>query len=179
MFSLSLSLKRFSLSAMSSQVNGVDEESLVDPLLGSNHHDHDADTFSLRRNTTSQLALVGANVCPIESLDCEIIENAFFKQDWRTRGKIQIFQYIFMKWVLCLLIGLIVSLIGFLINLAVENLAGMKFVVTSNMMLEKRYWTAFFVFAASNFGLTLFASLFTALISPAAAGSGIPEVKAY
>lgn len=108
-----------------------------------------------------------------------IIENAFFKQDWRTRGKIQIFQYIFMKWVLCLLIGLIVSLIGFLINLAVENLAGMKFVVTSNMMLEKRYWTAFFVFAASNFGLTLFASLFTALISPAAAGSGIPEVKAY
>ena len=42
-----------------------------------------------------------------------------------------------------------------------------------------RYWTAFFVFAASNFGLTLFASLFTALVSPAAAGSGIPEVKAY
>lgn len=160
---------------MSSLANGEDEGSLVDPLLLSNHHD-----FSLhRRNTTSQLALVGANVCPIESLDYEIIENAFFKQDWRSRGKIQIFQYIFMKWVLCLLIGLVVSLVGFLINLGVENVAGMKFVITSNMMLEKRYWTAFFVFAASNFGLTLFASLFTALVSPAAAGSGIPEVKAY
>lgn len=35
------------------------------------------------------------------------------------------------------------------------------------------------VFTACNLGLTLFASLFTALISPAAAGSGIPEIKAY
>jgi chloride channel 7 len=43
-----------------------------------------------------------------------------------------------MKWLLCFLIGLIVSLIGFLNNLAVENIAGLKFVVTSNMMLAKR-----------------------------------------
>ena len=35
------------------------------------------------------------------------------------------------------------------------------------------------MFTGFNFGLTLFASLFTALVSPAAAGSGIPEVKAY
>jgi len=50
----------------------------------------------------------------------------------------QIFQYVFMKWSLCFLIGLIVSLIGFFNNLAVENIAGLKFVVTSNMMLAKR-----------------------------------------
>lgn len=68
-----------------------------------------------------------------------IIENDFFKQDWRTRGKLQIFQYIFVKWLLCFLIGLIVSLIGFFNNLAVENIAGVKFVVTSNMMLLNRY----------------------------------------
>ena len=47
----------------------------------------------------------------------------------------QIFQYIFTKWLLCFLIGLIVSLIGFCNNLAVENIAGVKFVITSNMML--------------------------------------------
>lgn len=68
-----------------------------------------------------------------------IYENDFFKQDWRSRGKVQIFQYIFVKWLLCFLIGLIVSLIGFCNNLAVENLAGVKFVITSNMMLVKRY----------------------------------------
>ena len=52
----------------------------------------------------------------------------------------QIFQYIFTKWLLCFLIGLIVSLIGFCNNLAVENIAGVKFVITSNMMLVNRYW---------------------------------------
>lgn len=38
---------------------------------------------------------------------------------------------------------------------------------------------AFAIFCASNFGLTLFAAVITAFVSPAAAGSGIPEVKAY
>ena len=38
---------------------------------------------------------------------------------------------------------------------------------------------AFLVFSVSNFVLTLFASIITAFVAPAAAGSGIPEVKAY
>ncbi|OMO73158.1 Cystathionine beta-synthase, core [Corchorus capsularis] len=146
-----------------------DHESLTVPLL---YHRRSL-------NSTSQVAIVGANVCPIESLDYEIAENDFFKQDWRTRGKVKIFQYIFMKWMLCFLIGAIVSLVGFCNNLAVENIAGIKFVVTSNMMLAGRYWMAFLVFSASNLVLTLFAAIITAFIAPAAAGSGIPEVKAY
>ncbi|KAE8689042.1 putative chloride channel-like protein CLC-g [Hibiscus syriacus] len=75
-------------------------------------------------NSTSHVAIVGASACPIESLDYEIAENDLFKQDWRTRGKI--FQYIFMKWLLCFLIGGFVSLVGFFKNLAVENIAGVK-----------------------------------------------------
>ncbi|XP_012449625.1 putative chloride channel-like protein CLC-g [Gossypium raimondii] len=147
--------------------------------------DHDSLTIPLLShqqrsiNSTSQVAIVGANVCPIESLDYEIVENDFFKQDWRARGKVQIFQYIFMKWLLCFLIGGFVSLAGFFNNLAVENIAGVKFVITSNMMLAQRYWMAFLVFSLSNLALTLFAAIITAFISPAAAGSGIPEVKAY
>lgn len=38
---------------------------------------------------------------------------------------------------------------------------------------------AFLVFSVSNLVLTLFASIITAFVAPAAAGSGIPEVKAY
>ncbi|XVF34576.1 hypothetical protein REPUB_Repub18cG0070500 [Reevesia pubescens] len=147
-----------------------DHESLTIPLLS-----HQQRSI----NSTSQVAIVGSNLCPVESLDYEIAENDFFKQDWRTRGKIQIFQYIFMKWLLCFLIGGIVSLVGFCNNLAVENIAGVKFVITSNMMLSKRYGMAFLVFSLSNLGLTLFAAIITAFIAPAAAGSGIPEVKAY
>ncbi|PSS08425.1 Chloride channel-like protein CLC-g [Actinidia chinensis var. chinensis] len=149
--------------------SNADEESLTHPLL----------LLRSTSNATSQVAIVGSNLCPIESLDYEIIENDFFKQDWRTRSKIQICQYIFMKWTLCFLIGIVVSLVGFANNLAVENIAGIKFVVTSNMMLANKYLVAFAVFTAANFGLTLFASVITAYISPEAAGSGIPEVKAY
>ncbi|KAL2249487.1 UNVERIFIED_CONTAM: putative chloride channel-like protein CLC-g [Sesamum indicum] len=129
--------------------------------------------------TVAEVAIVGSSVCPIESLDYEVIENDFFKADWRSRGKIQKYQYIFMKWILCFLIGLIVGLLGFFINLAVENIAGMKFVVTSKMMLTGKFMVAFLVFTSSNLGLTLLASLITAFVAPEAAGSGIPEVKAY
>lgn len=38
---------------------------------------------------------------------------------------------------------------------------------------------AFVTFFASNLALTLFATIITAMIAPAAAGSGISEVKAY
>ncbi|KAM0026330.1 putative CBS domain, chloride channel, voltage gated, chloride channel, core [Helianthus debilis subsp. tardiflorus] len=147
-----------------------DEESGTAPLL------------RLRRsasNTTSQIAIIGSNPCPIESLDYEIIENDVFKQDWRSRSKFQIFQFLCSKWILCFVIGIVVSLIGFFINLAIENIAGEKFVITSNMMLANRYLAAFLIFAAANLGLTLFSCLITTLIAPEAAGSGIPEVKAY
>lgn len=130
-------------------------------------------------NVTSQLAIVGSNVCPIESLDYEIIENDLFKHDWRSRTRIQIFQYIILKWTLAFLIGLLTGLVGFTINLAVENIAGTKFVITNNFMLQQRYALAFGVFAGSNFILVIFAAVLCAYIAPAAAGSGIPEVKAY
>ncbi|KAL9445090.1 hypothetical protein AB3S75_018144 [Citrus x aurantiifolia] len=150
-----------------------DPESLTEPLLS---HQRSRSSIS---NSTSQVALVGADVCPIESLDYEIAENDFFKEDWRTRGRNQMIQYIFMKWSLCFLIGLIVGLIGFLNNLAVENIAGTKFVVTSNMMLANKFGMAFLAFSIPNLVLTLFASVVTATVAPVAAGSGIPEVKAY
>ncbi|XP_027329657.1 putative chloride channel-like protein CLC-g isoform X3 [Abrus precatorius] len=139
-------------------INGDSESLLRQPLLSSQRS---------IVNSTSQVAIIGANVCPIESLDYEIFENEFFKQDWRSRGKAQILQYVVMKWLLCFLVGVIVAVIGFCNNLAVENLAGIKFLL------------AFLVFFASNLGLTLFASIITALIAPTATGSGIPEVKAY
>ncbi|XP_008242835.1 PREDICTED: putative chloride channel-like protein CLC-g [Prunus mume] len=151
-------------------LNGEDPESITAPLISGQRS---------APNSTSQVALVGANVCPVESLDYEILENEFFKQDWRSRGKMQVFQYIFMKWILCFLVGLIVGLIGFCNNLAVENIAGIKFVITSNMMLKRRFLLAFIVFFFSNLALTLFASMITSFVAPVAAGSGIPEVKAY
>ncbi|KAK9169089.1 hypothetical protein Syun_001229 [Stephania yunnanensis] len=59
------------------------------------------------------------------------------------------------------------GLVGFFINLAVENVAGTKFVITSNLMLDIKFMYALGSFATINLGLTLF----SAIISPAMAGS--------
>ncbi|KAF5448094.1 hypothetical protein F2P56_028659 [Juglans regia] len=142
--------------------------SLREPLL-----------LTRRTNNTSQLAIVGANVCPIESLDYEIIENDLFKQDWRSRTKTEIFQYIFCKWTLALLIGLSTGLVGIFNNIAVENLAGFKLLLTNNLMLKDKYYQAFVAYAGCNMVLATAAAALCAYIAPAAAGSGIPEVKAY
>uniref|UniRef100_A0A0D9V8H3 Chloride channel protein n=1 Tax=Leersia perrieri TaxID=77586 RepID=A0A0D9V8H3_9ORYZ len=130
-------------------------------------------------NATSQMAVVGANVCPIESLDYEIVENDVYKQDWRSRGKLQIFHYQVLKWVLALLVGSIVGLMGFFSNIAVENIAGVKLLLTSNLMLQNRYKMAFLWYISCNAVLAAAAAALCAYIAPAAAGSGIPEVKAY
>ncbi|KAL0922287.1 hypothetical protein M5K25_006260 [Dendrobium thyrsiflorum] len=147
----------------------VDE---TDPLLAKHNR-----TIS---KSTSQLALVGSRVCPIESLDFEIAEIELLNQDLRARNvRVEFFCYLILKWALCFIIGVFSGCVGFFFNLAIENIAGVKFVITSNMMLANRYLWAFGVFVASNLVLTMFAAIITAFIAPEAAGSGIPEVKAY
>lgn len=130
-------------------------------------------------NNISQVAMVGSNPCPIESLDYEIIENDLFDQNWRSRGKADQVRYVVLKWTFCFAIGILTGIVGFLINLAVENVAGFKHTAVSSLMESSSYWTAFLVFAGANLALLLFASSITAFVAPAAGGSGIPEVKAY
>nr|GMC78620.1 chloride channel protein CLC-C [Ipomoea batatas]GMC89775.1 chloride channel protein CLC-C [Ipomoea batatas] len=132
-----------------------------------------------RVNNTSQIAIIGANVCPIESLDYEILENDLIKQDWRSRKKVQIFQYIFLKWTLAFLIGLVTGIVALFNNLAVENIAGFKLLLSNNLMLKGKYFQAFAAMAGCNLILAICAGFLCAFVAPAAAGSGIPEVKAY
>ncbi|XP_059656205.1 chloride channel protein CLC-c-like isoform X1 [Cornus florida] len=168
-------------------VNDIEKEGLLDgneiegqwSEVSSKNSSHREPLLTKRTNTTSQIAIVGANVCPIESLDYEIIENELFKQDWRSRKKVQIFQYIVLKWALALLIGLGTGLVGFFNNIAVENIAGLKLLLTTDLMSKQKYFKAFATFAGCNIGLAAAAAALCAFIAPAAAGSGIPEVKAY
>lgn len=66
------------------------------------------------------------------------MENDLYQEDWRSRKKVQIFQYVVLKWTLALLIGLGTGLVGFFNNLAVENIAGFKLLLTSDLMLNGR-----------------------------------------
>ncbi|WVZ78247.1 hypothetical protein U9M48_025990 [Paspalum notatum var. saurae] len=136
----------------------------------------------LKRSTTltaSHLALVGAKVSHIESLDYEIIENDLFKHDWRSRSNVEVLQYIFLKWAMAFLVGLLTGVIASLINLANENIAGLKMLQMVTLVRQGRYWAGFFYFAGANLALTSVAAVLCVVFAPTAAGPGIPEIKAY
>ncbi|KAF7842823.1 chloride channel protein CLC-c-like [Senna tora] len=100
-------------------------------------------------------------------------------QDWKSRKKVELYQYLALKWTLALLIGLITGLVAFFNNLAVENISGFKLLLTDNLMLKHKYLQAFALYAGCNLILATAAAALCAYVAPAAAGSGIPEVKAY
>jgi chloride channel 7 len=77
------------------------------------------------------------------------------------------------------LVGLLTGLVAFGINLAVENVAGLKFVYTVNLMNTNRFVLAFVLYAGVNMILVMLAAMLCVYVGPSAAGSGIPEVKAY
>lgn len=61
-----------------------------------------------------------------------------FNQDWRSRKRVQIFQYVVLKWVFALLIGLGTGLVGLFNNISVENIAGFKLTLTTDLMSKQR-----------------------------------------
>lgn len=71
---------------------------------------------------------------------CRINENDLFKDDWRSRSRVQVLQYIFLKWLLAFLVGLLTGIIATLINLAIENIAGYKLLAVLKYIHKER-WT--------------------------------------
>ncbi|XP_004233300.2 chloride channel protein CLC-b [Solanum lycopersicum] len=164
------------------------EEATANDINGQlNEEERDPESNSLRqpllkRNRTlssSPFALVGAKVSHIESLDYEINENDLFKHDWRRRSRVQVLQYVFLKWSLAFLVGLLTGVTATLINLAIENIAGYKLRAVVDYIDNRRYLMGFAYFAGANFVLTLIAALLCVCFAPTAAGPGIPEIKAY
>ncbi|WOG83917.1 hypothetical protein DCAR_0103095 [Daucus carota subsp. sativus] len=163
--------------------NNYMEEEAADTEQGDSEN-NSLHTPLLKRNgnltlSSTPLATVGAKVSHIESLDYEINENDLFKQDWRSRSKAQVLQYIFLKWTLAFLVGLLTGVIAALINLAIENIAGYKLLAVANYIDKQNYVEGFVYFTTVNLLLTLLASALCVFFAPTAAGPGIPEIKAY
>lgn len=125
------------------------------------------------------VAMIGMKESPVESLDFELVENEIFRQDWRSRKKSEILQYVAVKWASVFLLGILTATAALGINTAVENIAGLKFLWTVKFMQTESIVMAFVVYAGINVMLVMVASLLCVYIGPSAAGSGIPEVKAY
>mmetsp|Transcript_33733 Transcript_33733/g.86204 ORF Transcript_33733/g.86204 Transcript_33733/m.86204 type:complete len:833 (-) Transcript_33733:225-2723(-) len=115
---------------------------------------------------------------PVESLNYDLSENVVFRAQQANRTPTDLLIYSCLKWLLCLMTAVIVAGFGILVNLGVENLAGTKFYWTLSIM-EDSYFLSFCVYATFNCFLVFCASCLVVYWGPAAAGSGIPDVKAY
>ncbi|KAK6122670.1 hypothetical protein DH2020_043586 [Rehmannia glutinosa] len=112
----------------------------------------------------------------VESLDYEVIENCAYRQEQAKRGKLYMAYSVVVKWILALLIGIGTALAAVFINISVENFAGWKYSLTFNI-IQKSYFAGFLVYMFINLALVLSSVYIITQFAPAAAGSGIPEIK--
>jgi chloride channel 7 len=122
---------------------------------------------------------------PLESLDFDEAESNIWRKhqqrrffndrgDWWTGSK----RSTAYKWMLLIAVGVIIACIGAAVQIVIEKLYEIKFGI-ANGFLSNSYWgAAFFSYLAFAIFFALLASLLC-VIEPYAAGSGIPEVKAY
>ncbi|GAV74798.1 CBS domain-containing protein/Voltage_CLC domain-containing protein [Cephalotus follicularis] len=114
----------------------------------------------------------------VESLDYEVIENYAYREEQAQRGKLYVGYYVVVKWLFALLIGIGTGLAAVFINISVENFAGWKFALTFSI-IQKSYMAGFLVYILINLGLVFSSVYIITKFAPAAAGSGIPEIKGY
>ncbi|CAA7017213.1 unnamed protein product [Microthlaspi erraticum] len=114
----------------------------------------------------------------VDSLDYEVIENYAYREEQAHRGKLYVCYYVAVKWFFSLLIGIGTGLAAVFINLSVENFAGWKFALTF-AIIQKSYFAGFVVYLVINLVLVFSSAYIITQFAPAAAGSGIPEIKGY
>ncbi|CAN6677115.1 unnamed protein product [Malus baccata var. baccata] len=114
----------------------------------------------------------------VESLDYEVIENYAYWDEQAQRGKLYVGYHVIVKWFFALLIGIGTGLAAVFINIAVENFAGWKFALTF-AIIQKSYVAGFVVYILINLILVFSSVYIVTQFAPAAAGSGIPEIKGY
>ncbi|XP_031276562.1 chloride channel protein CLC-d isoform X2 [Pistacia vera] len=114
----------------------------------------------------------------VDSLDYEVIENYAYREEQALRGKLYVGYYVVVKWFFALLIGIGTAFAAVFINISVENFAGWKFALTFNI-IQKSYFAGFLVYILINLVLVFSSVYIVTHFSPAAAGSGIPEIKGY
>ncbi|GFZ22058.1 chloride channel D [Actinidia rufa] len=148
--------------------NGIETAKLVWSRLP-NADDGDADEVGVSKK------IDGSSV---ESLDYEVVENHAYREEQAQRGKLHVGYYVVVKWFFALLIGIGTGLAAIFINISVENFAGWKYSLTFSI-IQKSYIAGFVVYMLINLVLVYSSTYIITQFAPAAAGSGIPEIKGY
>ncbi|XP_059172369.1 H(+)/Cl(-) exchange transporter 7-like [Physella acuta] len=120
-----------------------------------------------------------------QSLDYEVSDNLVYQNEEREKSskKWKLYMRGVLRWIICLLIGVLTGLTAGLIDYCVEQMSSLKFQTIQQlvdkcvnydcMYLPQIVWYSF------NMGLVVVGSLLTTYIEPVSAGSGIPQIKCY
>uniref|UniRef100_A0A8K9UVG1 Chloride channel protein n=1 Tax=Oncorhynchus mykiss TaxID=8022 RepID=A0A8K9UVG1_ONCMY len=126
---------------------------------------------------------VGLCVCVFQSLDYDNSENQLFLEEERRMSFLGFKCLEISRWVICGLIGFLTGLIACCIDIAVENLAGVKYYVVKQN-IEKftevgGLSISLILWAVLNSAFVMVGAVIVAFFEPGAAGSGIPQIKCY
>ncbi|XP_031421778.1 H(+)/Cl(-) exchange transporter 7 isoform X3 [Clupea harengus] len=118
-----------------------------------------------------------------ESLDYDNIENQLFLEEERRMSHMGFRCLEISRWVICGLIGFLTGLIACFIDIVVEKLAGIKYIVVKQN-IEKftevgGLSISLILWAVLNSSLVMVGAIIVAFFEPIAAGSGIPQIKCY
>ncbi|XP_029914227.1 H(+)/Cl(-) exchange transporter 7 isoform X1 [Myripristis murdjan] len=118
-----------------------------------------------------------------ESLDYDNSENQLFLEEERRMSYIGFRCLEISRWVVCGLIGFLTGLIACFIDIVVETLAGVKYLVVKEN-IEKftevgGLSISLILWAVLNSAFVMVGAVIVAFFEPIAAGSGIPQIKCY
>uniref|UniRef100_A0A8C9Y7D7 Chloride channel protein n=1 Tax=Sander lucioperca TaxID=283035 RepID=A0A8C9Y7D7_SANLU len=118
-----------------------------------------------------------------QSLDYDNIENQLFLEEERRMSYMGFRCLEISRWVVCGLIGFLTGLIACFIDIAVEELAGIKYQVVKQN-IEKftevgGLSISLILWAVLNSSIVMLGAIIVAFFEPIAAGSGIPQIKCY
>uniref|UniRef100_A0A8C2K1L2 Chloride channel protein n=1 Tax=Cyprinus carpio TaxID=7962 RepID=A0A8C2K1L2_CYPCA len=118
-----------------------------------------------------------------ESLDYDNSENQLFLEEERRMSHMGFRCLEITRWVICGLIGFLTGLIACMIDIAVEKLAGYKYLAVKQNI--EKYTElgglsiSLILWAVLNSAFVMLGSLAVAFLEPIAAGSGIPQIKCF
>lgn len=171
--------------------NNNDYNQLVNDIqLNDIRDDDDDDINSVRdhfrdRDIDQSVDLYTANKTNFESMDFEEVESVMWRkhqlrrffQDrghWWTSAK----QTTAWKWILVILIGMLVGCTGVFVAVVTEALIEWKYHIAEKYIDEGKWAGSFFVYVVISLLFGIISALLCFIV-PNAAGSGIPEIKAF
>ncbi|XP_054991408.1 H(+)/Cl(-) exchange transporter 7 [Sorex araneus] len=118
-----------------------------------------------------------------ESLDYDNSENQLFLEEERRINHTAFRTVEIKRWFICAVIGVLTGLVACFIDIMVEKLAGLKYMLVKgniDKFTEKGGLSfSLLLWASLNSAFVLVGSAIVAFIEPVAAGSGIPQIKCF